>query len=75
VTIGFLVTSPDQGPSSLIDQFGLVARSMMEAKNDGGHYVLGDLNCCKNVLIPFPRSVPRHNGFCSDMHCQLWDLI
>jgi hypothetical protein len=40
-------------------------------------------------LVPYPRSVPRHNpvwalrtvpstsrlGFCSDMHCQLRDLI
>jgi hypothetical protein len=27
----------------------------------GGHCILGDLQCCRNVLIPFPRSVPRHN--------------
>ena len=42
------------------------------------------------LLVPFPRSVPRHTlvselyreflrpyglVFCSDMHCQLWDLI
>ena len=28
---------------------------MMEAT------VLGDLQCCRNVLIPFPRSMPQHN--------------
>jgi hypothetical protein len=53
-------------------------------KNDGGHCVLGDLQCSRNVLFPFPRSVPRHNpiselygqflplpwlGFCSDIQC------
>ena len=26
-----------------------------------GHCVLGDLQCCRNVLVPFPRSVVRHN--------------
>ena len=29
---------------------------MMEAT------VLGDLQCCRNVLVPFPRSVPQHNS-------------
>jgi hypothetical protein len=24
-------------------------------------FVVGDLQCCRNVLVPFPRSVPRHN--------------
>ena len=28
---------------------------------EGGHCVLGDLQCCINVLVPFPRCVPRHN--------------
>lgn len=45
--------------------------------------------CSKNSFVPFPGSVPRHNPvwalqavpfsswlvFCSDMQCQLWDLI
>ena len=95
VTIGFLVTSPM--PFSP-DCFYLARRPvrgrvlvvpnffhlrMMEAT------VFLDLQCCRNVLVPFPRSVSRHNpvsgplrtipstlwlGFCSDMHCQLWDL-
>ena len=30
-------------------------------KNDGGHCVLGDLQCCRHFLVPFPRSVPCHN--------------
>ena len=59
VTIGFLVTS-------LIAQFGRAAISMKSVdgskllpfKNDEGHGVLGDLQCCRNVLVPFPRSVP-----------------
>jgi hypothetical protein len=69
----------------------LVGSKLLPFKNDGGHCVLGDIRCCRNVLAPFPRSVPRHNpvclgalrtipstswlGFCSDMHCQLWCLI
>uniref|UniRef100_A0A8C7JNB5 P2X purinoceptor n=1 Tax=Oncorhynchus kisutch TaxID=8019 RepID=A0A8C7JNB5_ONCKI len=50
----------DQGPSPLIAQFGWVANSrkslggskLLPIKNDGGH--------CRNVLVPFPRSVPQH---------------
>ena len=34
---------------------------LLPFKNDGGHCVLGDLQCCRNVLVPFPRSVARHN--------------
>ena len=30
-------------------------------KNDGGHCVLGDLQCCRHFLVPFSRSVPPHN--------------
>ena len=60
---------PDQGPSPPIAQFGRAASSrkslggskLLPFKNDGGHCVLGDLQCCRNVLVPFPRSVPRHN--------------
>ena len=54
---------------SLDDQFGwaassrkrLCASKCLPFKNDGGHCVLGDLQCSINVLVPFPRSVPRHN--------------
>ena len=72
VTIGFLGTTLSLGGSK-----------WLPFKNDGGHCVLWDLQCCRYYLIPFPRSVPRHNPvselfqflFCSDMDCQLWDLI
>jgi hypothetical protein len=60
---------PDQDPSPLIAQIGWVASSrkslgcskLIPFKNDGGHCVLGNLQCCIIVLVPFPRSVPRHN--------------
>uniref|UniRef100_A0A8C7QVR4 HECT-type E3 ubiquitin transferase n=1 Tax=Oncorhynchus mykiss TaxID=8022 RepID=A0A8C7QVR4_ONCMY len=29
--------------------------------NDGGHCGLGDLQCCRNVLVSFPKSVPQYN--------------
>ena len=60
---------PGQGPSPLIAQFGQAASSrkmlggskLFPFKIDGGHCVLGDLlgdlQCCRNVLVPFPRSV------------------
>ena len=59
----------DQGPSSPIAQLGratsfrksLGGFKLLPLKNDGSHCVLGDLQCCRNVLVPFPRSVPRHN--------------
>ena len=35
---------------------------LLPFKNRGGHCVLGDLQCCRNVLVPFLRSVPRHNA-------------
>ena len=61
---------PDQGPPPLIAQFGQAARSrkslggskLLTFKNDGGHCVLVDLQCFRNVLVPFPRSVRRHNA-------------
>ena len=48
-------------PSPPIAQFGLAASSrkslgcskVLPFKNDGGHCVLGDLQCCRNVLVPF----------------------
>jgi hypothetical protein len=87
---------PDQGPSLPIVQFGQAASSrktlggfkLLSFKN-GGHCVLRNLQCCRNIYVPFPRSVPLRNsflgalwtfpstswlGFCSDIHCQLWDL-
>ena len=59
----------DQGPSPPIAQFSRVASSrrslggskLLPLKNDGGHCVLGELQYFRNVLVPFPRSVPRHN--------------
>ena len=52
-----------------IAQFGQTTSSrkslggskLLPFKNDGGHCVLRDLQCCRNILVPFPRSVPRHN--------------
>ena len=65
----FLGHLPDQGPSPLIAQFGWAASSrkslggskLLLFKNNGGHCVLGDLQCCRHFLVPFPGSVPRHN--------------
>ena len=60
----------DQCPSTPIAQFAWAASSRKSLggskrylyfKNDGGHCVLGDLQCCRHILVPFPRSVPRHN--------------
>ena len=59
----------DYGPFPPIAQFGQVASSKkslcgskrLPFKNDGGHCVIGDLQCCRHVLVPFTRSVPRHN--------------
>ena len=69
---------PDQGPPPPIAQFGRVASSrknlgcskLLPFMNDGGHCVLGDLQCCRNVVGPFPRSVPWHNPV-----SELWDVI
>ena len=57
---------PDQGPSPPIAHFGRSASSrerlggskLLPFKNDEGHCVLGDLQCYRNVFVPFPRSVP-----------------
>ena len=74
-------------------QFGRVActrkslggSKFLPFKHDGGHCLLGDLQCCS-----FPQICASTQsclgalqtilstswlGFCSDMHCQLWDLI
>jgi hypothetical protein len=63
VTIGFLVTSL---PSLPIAQFNCVVPNVrgskrLPFKNDGGHCVLGDIQCCRKFLVPFPRSVLLHN--------------
>ena len=62
---------------------------LLPFKNDGGHCVLKDLQCSIHFLVPFPkicaltqsclgdlRTIPSTSwlGFCSDMHCQLWEL-
>ena len=69
LTLNSLATALDQGPSLPIAQFSRAAISrkslggskLLLSKNDGGHCVLGDLQCYRNVLVPFPRSVPQHN--------------
>ena len=52
---------PDQGPSPRLLSLGrrpaLESISVIPFKVD----VLGDHKCCRNVLVPFPRSVPPHN--------------
>ena len=67
----------------------LPGSKLLPFKNDGGQCVLGDLQCYRHFLVSLPRSVlktilsralqkiPSNSwlGFCSDMHCQLWDLI
>ena len=58
---------PDQGPSPLIAQFSRAVGSrkimggskLLPFKNDEGQ--TGDLQLCRHFLVPFPRSVPRHN--------------
>ena len=68
VTIRFLVTSLT---NALLPQFGRATSSrnrfcgstLLPFKNDGGQCVLVDFKCCRYVLVPFPRSVPRYNSF------------
>jgi hypothetical protein len=77
MTIGFLVTSVTKALLSPIAQFGQAANSgksfgdfqLLPFKNDGGHCVLGDLQCYRIVFMPFPRSVPRHNPGLSLVDC------
>jgi hypothetical protein len=69
VTIKFLVTSLTKallsrlfslaGRQSLV--IVLVVPKLFPFKNDGDHCVHRDLQCCKTVLVPFPRYVPRNN--------------
>ena len=44
-------------------QKNLGASKLLPFKNYGGHCVLGDLQCCQYVFVPFPSSVPQHNPF------------
>ena len=39
----------------------LVVPNFFHLRMMGGHGVLGDLQCCRNVLVPFHRSVPRQS--------------
>ena len=43
---------------------------LLPFKNAGGHCVLVDLQWCRNVLVPFPRSVPRLNPVVSPLYGQ-----
>ena len=55
---------PDHGPSPRIAQLGRAAssrKSLSGSKLFPFKNVLGDLQCCRHFLVPFPRSVPRHN--------------
>ena len=55
---------PEQGPSTLIaasSRKSLGGSKPFPFKNKGVHSVLRDLQCCRNVLVPFATSVPRHN--------------
>jgi hypothetical protein len=69
VTIGFLVASPTNAFLPQLLRIGRAACSMkslggsklLPFKNDGGHCVLWDLQCYRNVLVSLPRSVRRHN--------------
>ena len=68
MTIGFLVISLTKAllPRLLSGQATTSRKSLGDSKllpfkNDGGHCVLGDLQYCRNVLVLFPRAVPRHN--------------
>ena len=49
---------------------GLGGSKLLPFKNDGGHCVLGNLQCCRNVWVPFLRSVPWHNPV-SELYGQL----
>ena len=68
VTLKFLVTSltkallPRLLGRAASSRKSLGGSKPLPIKNDGGHWVLGDLQCC---------STTSWLGFCSDMHCQL----
>ena len=67
----------------------LVGSKLLPFKNDGGTVFLGTFNAADIFWYPSPdlcldtiqslssRTVPLTSwfGFCSDMHCQPWDII
>ena len=59
--ISFLVTSQTKALLPDCSRESLGGFKLLPFRNDGGHRVLGDLQCCRNVLVPFPRTVPLHN--------------
>ena len=68
VTIRFLITSLTKDLLlRLLSLAGQPALGSLDGskrlpfKNDGGQCVLGDLQCRRHFLVPFLRSVPRHN--------------
>jgi hypothetical protein len=68
VTIRFMVTSLTKALfPRLLSLAGRTAlgsvggSKLIPFKKDGGHCVLGNLQYCRHCLVPFPRSVPRHN--------------
>ena len=69
VTIRFLVPSLTKALLPQLLKFGRETSSrksiggskLFPFKNDVGHCVLENLQCCGNVFVPFRRSVPRHN--------------
>ena len=87
---GFVVTS-EKGPSIPIAQFGRAANSskspggskLLPCMDDGGHCAHWDLQClprncaliqsCLGGLQTIPWT--SWLGLCSDMYCQLWDLL
>ena len=82
MTIGFLLTSLTK---ALLPRLLSLARAASSRKSpggskllpfrkDGGHCVLVDIQCCRNVLVPFPRSVPRHNPV-SELYGQFRRLL
>jgi hypothetical protein len=71
VTIGFLFTSLSKALLyRLLSLDGrpalervLVVPNFFHLRMMEGHCVLGDLQCCRHFLVPFPRSVPTDNSF------------
>ena len=64
VTIGFLVTSLTK--ALLPRLLSLAGKSLGGSKafpfKNGGHCVLGDLQCCRHFLVPFSKYVPCTGG-------------
>ena len=77
LTIRFLVNSLTKALLTRLLSLARAANSrkslggskLLPFKNDGGHCVLGDLQCYRNILLPFSRSVTRHNPV-SELYAQ-----